>query len=128
MVLKSIVCVCVCKLRVLGVHSYYALATSYPSCDVFFIVKLLFIWLQEVDIWSFGCVLLELLTLQVPYLGLSDSHIYDLLQVWFSVCLCLCDCKCGNCECVPHFPFPPPPPTTQTKTKKLEIFEKLKIR
>ncbi|KAF3945532.1 hypothetical protein CMV_028102 [Castanea mollissima] len=36
---------------------------------------------QEVDIWSFGCVLLELLTLQVPYLGFSDSHIYDLLQM-----------------------------------------------
>ncbi|KAM3754955.1 hypothetical protein ACB098_02G002000 [Castanea mollissima] len=35
----------------------------------------------EVDIWSFGCVLLELLTLQVPYLGFSDSNIYDLLQM-----------------------------------------------
>lgn len=113
MVLKSIGCVC--KLRVLGVHSYYALATSYPSCDVFFIVKLLFIWLQEVDIWSFGCVLLELLTLQVPYLGFSDSHIYDLLQVWFS--LCLCDSVC------------PTPHTNKNKNKKkLEIFEKLKIR
>ncbi|CAK9171189.1 unnamed protein product [Ilex paraguariensis] len=35
----------------------------------------------EVDIWSFGCVLLELLTLQVPYSGLPDSDIHDLLQM-----------------------------------------------
>uniref|UniRef100_A0A6V7QQN9 Protein kinase domain-containing protein n=1 Tax=Ananas comosus var. bracteatus TaxID=296719 RepID=A0A6V7QQN9_ANACO len=34
----------------------------------------------EVDIWSYGCFLLELLTLQVPYQGLSDSEIYDHLQ------------------------------------------------
>ena len=111
MVLKSIVCVCVCvcvcKLWVLGVHGYYALATSYPSCDVFFIVKLLFIWLQEVDIWSFGCVLLELLTLQVPYLGLSDSHIYDLLRVWFSVSVSVT-------VCVSHT-FPPPNKNKKTR-------------
>lgn len=34
----------------------------------------------EVDIWSYGCLLLELLTLQVPYAGLPDSKIHDLLQ------------------------------------------------
>ncbi|KAL2463761.1 Leucine-rich repeat protein kinase family protein [Forsythia ovata] len=35
----------------------------------------------EVDIWSFGCLLLELLTLQVPYSGLSESEIHNLLQM-----------------------------------------------
>ncbi|KAK9287821.1 hypothetical protein L1049_016263 [Liquidambar formosana] len=35
----------------------------------------------EVDIWSYGCLLLELLTLQVPYSGLSESNIHDLLQM-----------------------------------------------
>ncbi|KAK1391912.1 Serine/threonine-protein kinase PAK 6 [Heracleum sosnowskyi] len=35
----------------------------------------------EVDIWSFGCVLLELLTLQVPYSGLSESEISELLKM-----------------------------------------------
>ncbi|CAI9771304.1 unnamed protein product [Fraxinus pennsylvanica] len=35
----------------------------------------------EVDIWSFGCLLLELLTLQVPYSELSESEIHNLLQV-----------------------------------------------
>lgn len=34
---------------------------------------------MEVDIWSFGCLLLELLTLQVPYAGLPESEIHDLL-------------------------------------------------
>lgn len=34
----------------------------------------------EVDIWSFGCLLLELLTLQVPYSGLSESDIHSLLE------------------------------------------------
>ncbi|KAL7124023.1 hypothetical protein ABFS83_14G020600 [Erythranthe nasuta] len=34
----------------------------------------------EVDIWSFGCVLLELLTLQVPYADLPEAEIHRLLQ------------------------------------------------
>ncbi|KAF9607036.1 hypothetical protein IFM89_030809 [Coptis chinensis] len=34
----------------------------------------------EVDIWSYGCLLLELLTLQVPYAALPESDIHDLLQ------------------------------------------------
>ncbi|XP_071714916.1 uncharacterized protein [Rutidosis leptorrhynchoides] len=33
----------------------------------------------EVDIWSFGCLLLELLTLRVPYAGLLESEIHELL-------------------------------------------------
>ncbi|MCL7044566.1 hypothetical protein MKW94_010538 [Papaver nudicaule] len=35
----------------------------------------------EVDIWSYGCLLLELLTLKIPYAGLSDSTVHDLLQM-----------------------------------------------
>ncbi|XP_042517260.1 uncharacterized protein LOC122091404 isoform X2 [Macadamia integrifolia] len=35
----------------------------------------------EVDIWSYGCLLLELLTLQVPYAGLPESDIHRLLQM-----------------------------------------------
>ncbi|PIN19191.1 Tyrosine kinase [Handroanthus impetiginosus] len=35
----------------------------------------------EVDIWSFGCLLLELLTLQVPYSGLPESEIFNFLQM-----------------------------------------------
>ncbi|PIA31625.1 hypothetical protein AQUCO_04900137v1 [Aquilegia coerulea] len=34
----------------------------------------------EVDIWSYGCLLLELLTLEVPYAALCDSDIQELLQ------------------------------------------------
>ncbi|XP_028789169.1 uncharacterized protein LOC114745182 [Neltuma alba] len=35
----------------------------------------------EVDIWSFGCLLLELLTLRVPFSGLSDLQFHDILQM-----------------------------------------------
>ncbi|KAL0285308.1 UNVERIFIED_CONTAM: Mitogen-activated protein kinase kinase kinase A [Sesamum angustifolium] len=35
----------------------------------------------EVDIWSFGCMLLELLTLQVPYSELPESEIHRFLQM-----------------------------------------------
>ncbi|KAJ8768386.1 hypothetical protein K2173_021539 [Erythroxylum novogranatense] len=34
----------------------------------------------EVDIWSFGCLLLELLTLKAPYSGVSELEIHELLQ------------------------------------------------
>ncbi|KAI3443259.1 Protein kinase domain-containing protein [Psidium guajava] len=34
----------------------------------------------EVDIWSYGCLIFELLTLQVPYSGLSEPLIHDLIQ------------------------------------------------
>ncbi|KAK6146026.1 hypothetical protein DH2020_019895 [Rehmannia glutinosa] len=35
----------------------------------------------EVDIWSFGCVLLELLTLQIPYAEVPESEIHKFLQM-----------------------------------------------
>ncbi|XP_031251870.1 uncharacterized protein LOC116141431 [Pistacia vera] len=35
----------------------------------------------EVDIWSYGCILFELLTLQVPYFASSELEIHDLLQM-----------------------------------------------
>ncbi|KAL5173361.1 hypothetical protein HKD37_16G045921 [Glycine soja] len=35
----------------------------------------------EANIWLFGCLLLEMLTLQIPYSGLSDSHFLDSLQM-----------------------------------------------
>ncbi|GJX57878.1 leucine-rich repeat protein kinase family protein [Tanacetum coccineum] len=35
----------------------------------------------EVDLWSFGCLLLELLTLQLPYAGLQDSKIHQLIMM-----------------------------------------------
>ncbi|KAG4925635.1 hypothetical protein JHK87_051175 [Glycine soja] len=36
---------------------------------------------DEANIWLFGCLLLEMLTLQIPYSGLSDSHFLDSLQM-----------------------------------------------
>lgn len=48
------------------------------------------------DIWSFGCLILELLTLQVPYSGLPDSNIHDLLQVSFSL-VYICCFTCIHC-------------------------------
>ncbi|EOA39548.1 hypothetical protein CARUB_v10008166mg [Capsella rubella] len=35
----------------------------------------------EVDIWSFGCLIFELLTLQNPYFDLSEHQIHESLQV-----------------------------------------------
>ncbi|XBH72580.1 hypothetical protein VPH35_099833 [Triticum aestivum] len=34
----------------------------------------------EVDIWSYGCFIFEMLTLRIPYEGLPDSEIYDLIK------------------------------------------------
>ncbi|RID40175.1 hypothetical protein BRARA_J00237 [Brassica rapa] len=34
----------------------------------------------EVDIWSFGCLIFELLTLQIPYFELSELQIHESLQ------------------------------------------------
>lgn len=36
---------------------------------------------QEVDIWSFGCLIFELLTLQIPYFDSSELQIHESLQV-----------------------------------------------
>ncbi|KAK1270768.1 Phosphoenolpyruvate carboxylase kinase 1 [Acorus gramineus] len=35
----------------------------------------------EVDIWSYGCLLLEMLTLKVPYEGLSETELLNHLQM-----------------------------------------------
>jgi serine/threonine protein kinase len=37
--------------------------------------------MQEADMWSFGCLLSELLTLHVPYAGLSESEVHSRIQV-----------------------------------------------
>ncbi|XP_062108307.1 uncharacterized protein LOC133819151 [Humulus lupulus] len=36
---------------------------------------------MEIDIWSFGCLLLEMLTLRIPYSGLPEVEIHDHLQM-----------------------------------------------
>lgn len=67
-----------------GFISHYVVAAFYSSGKGFLVIWILnfFIWIQEVDIWSFGCLILELLTLEVPYIGLSELHMHDLLQVY----------------------------------------------
>ncbi|CAM6037021.1 unnamed protein product [Sphagnum compactum] len=35
----------------------------------------------EADMWSFGCLLSELLTLHVPYAGLSESEVHSRIQI-----------------------------------------------
>lgn len=48
---------------------------------VLFSVMSLLLFSQEVDIWSFGCLIFELLTLQNPYFDLSELQIHESLQV-----------------------------------------------
>ncbi|KAF2616874.1 hypothetical protein F2Q68_00042807, partial [Brassica cretica] len=38
------------------------------------------VFCQEVDIWSFGCLIFELLTLQIPYFDSSELQIQESLQ------------------------------------------------
>lgn len=56
-------------------------AYTFPIIAASALSKQLIVLFQEVDIWSYGCLLLELLTLQVPYSGLPELHIHELLQV-----------------------------------------------
>lgn len=42
---------------------------------------LLYFYLQEVDIWSYGCLIFELLTLKIPNEGLSELELCNILQV-----------------------------------------------
>ncbi|EOY15683.1 Leucine-rich repeat protein kinase family protein, putative [Theobroma cacao] len=35
----------------------------------------------EVDIWSYGCLIYELLTLQIPYFDFSDDQMHDFIQM-----------------------------------------------
>ncbi|KAH7281677.1 hypothetical protein KP509_36G058100 [Ceratopteris richardii] len=35
----------------------------------------------EADMWSFGCLIFELLTLEVPYMGLSEGQIHSYIQM-----------------------------------------------
>ena len=65
--------------------------------------------MQEVDIWSFGCFLLEMLTLGTPYQGLPDSEIYDMILVrplHIRSKLLFFSCSSGYISIYNHLPNP----------------------